>query len=177
MKLSKRELIIFIVCVILVVLYTLFKLIVVPLNEHGGDMGESIALAERKLAKNQQIILSGSAVEGQYKKIVDILGVSGSEGAEFSEIVTKMEGLAKEADIHVANVQPQRAYSKEAVRVFPVELTIDGSWPSIVKFLYLIQAQPNYFNVEELNLEKYSSSRSTLRGRIVLSRVRIIGAN
>jgi Tfp pilus assembly protein PilO len=104
------------------------------------------------------------------------VGKSASKGAEFSQIISKLEALAKEANIHMANVQPQQALTKGVVRIFPVEIDIDGSWPAMARFLYLVQAPPNSFNVEELNLERFSEAVTNLRGRIVLSRARIINA-
>ncbi|MBF0490286.1 MAG: type 4a pilus biogenesis protein PilO [Candidatus Omnitrophica bacterium] len=175
-KLSKRELVIFILCLTLTIGFVVFKFVMTPLREHGGDVEDNIALAERRLEKSQQILRSETMVDAQYQKLVDVLGVFESEGAEFSDIVSRLEALAKEAGIHVVNVQPQAAMNKEDIRSFPVQLDIDGQWSAIARFLYVVQAQTNRFNVDEFNLEKYSDTGGSLRGRIILSRIRMVAA-
>jgi len=176
-KFNKREYIILIVCSVLVLIFVISKFIISPLNDRGSDIKDSISLAQKKLDKNQQIVSSRSIIEEQYKKLVSSLGETSSEGTEFSLIVSNLEALAREANIHVANVQPQKAYNREQLRVYPIELEIDGQWPCIAKFLYLVQSGDAYFNIDELNLEKYSDTTGLLRGRVVLSRVRVNPTN
>ena len=176
-KLNKREVIVLVITVTLVAGYLIFQFVILPMQNKGSDATNDIVLAQRKLAKNQQTIRQGSGVNEQYQKLVEFLGISGSEGSEFSAMISKLEMLAKEANIHVVNVQPQRATTKEGIRNFPVELNIEGQWSAISKFLYLVQVQPNLFNIQELNIEKYSDTATSLRGRIVLSRVRVMASN
>ena len=175
-KLNKREILIFAVCLAVVLMYVIYNFVILPMNERGSDISDQVMAAEKKLKKNRIIIQSGAGIDQQYQRLTKQLGVSTSKGAEFSQIISKLEGLAREANIHVANIQPQQALTKEVVRIYPVEIDIDGSWPSVAKFLYLVQAQPNFFNVDELNLERFSENVATLRGRMVLSRVRV-GSN
>jgi Tfp pilus assembly protein PilO len=175
-KLSKRELIIIIISAIIILSYVAYRFVSNSPSEDGGLKGQ-IQMAHRKLGKNQAVISKGPAITQQYHQLVKILGVAKSEGVEVSAMVSKLEALAKESNMHVANVQPQRAVNKDIVRIFSVELVVDGKWSSIAKFLYLAQSQPNFLNVDELSLEKYSDITSSLRGRIVLSRIRVVSQN
>ena len=176
-KLNEREKTIFIVCVVLIAAFGVFQLVLKPLKDAKENAADRIRVDERKLKKNLEIIKHSQSTEKQYQKLIEVMGTAGTEGAEVSTMVSRLEAAAKEADIHIANMQPQHSVVKQdIVRVFPVELVIDGQWAAITKFLYLVQSPPDLLNIEELNLEKYSDATAALRGRIVLSRVRVIGA-
>jgi Tfp pilus assembly protein PilO len=176
-KLNKREYIILAICVSLVLAYIGYQYYKNSSEESGSGIKGEIQIAQRKLAKNQSTIARGPGLNQQYLQLVKVLGTSKSEGVELSAMISKLEALARESNMHVANVQPQRTVTKDIVRIFSVELVVDGKWSSIAKFLYLAQSQPNFLNVEELNMEKYSDITSSLRGRIVLSRTRVIPQN
>ena len=172
--LNRRELVILYVCAAVIGVYGIFMLAVRPLIERGEAIGGQIEAAERRLAKNVQTAQQAADVDAEYQRLVSILGTEGSEGAEGSSMVSKLEAAARQADVQIANMQPQRTVSKEILKAFPVEIVIDGKWPNIVKFLYLVQSDPNLFNVDRLSLEKYSDTTASLRGNFVLSRTRVV---
>ena len=176
-KISKRERSAIIAILIVVAGFGVFQFVISPLRQQGQDVADNIQLSRRKLEKMQRTIQQDAAVQKQYQQLADFLGVSGSEGSEFSSMVRTVEELAKETNVHVINVQPQRSVVKDEVRIFPLELSVDGQWSAIARFIYLAQAQPNFFSVEELNFEKFSDPGALLRGRVVLSRTRVAASN
>ena len=105
---------------------------------------------------------------------MDLIGVVDSEDAQMPTIVSKIEAAARESNIHIANIQPQKSVTQKEARFLAVELEIDGQWLDIVQFLYLLQQQPNLYFINELNLEKYSDTTNSLRGRIVISRMCLV---
>jgi Tfp pilus assembly protein PilO len=173
-KLNRREKLILVFTVILLLVYTVFQFMIKPMREGGNDITDRIQMAQHRLSKQQEIIHRQKAIEKEYKGLVDFLGAASSEGAEATAIVAKLEAAARESKVHIANMQPQRAVTKDILRVFPVELIVEGDWPSVVKFIYTVQNKSNLFNIDELNLEKYSDASSSLRGRLLLSRTKVV---
>ena len=100
--------------------------------------------------------------------------MDGSEDAQVPSIISKIEAAARQSNIHIANIQPQRTVTQKEARFLAVELEIDGQWLDIVQFLYLLQEQPNFYFINDLNLEKYSDSTDSLRGRVIISRMCLI---
>lgn len=176
-KLNQRELIILALTVLMILAYGVFQFVIKPIQEGSEDIDSRITVAERKLAKNMAVINQAPALEAEYERLINYLGKASSEGAEASAMVARLEAAAREAGVHIANMQPQRAISKDILRIFPMELIIEGKWAKVVRFIYLVQAKPNLFNIDELNLEKYSDTASDLRGRLLLSRVKVAAGN
>ena len=127
-----------------------------------------------KLIKARQMVAKKDAVEARYQNLVNLIGVADSDEAQMPTIVSKIEAAARQSNIHIANIQPQKATTQKEVAFLAVELEIDGQWLDIVRFLYLLQGQPNLYFINELNLEKYSDATNSLRGRIVISHMSLI---
>ncbi len=172
-KLSKRETIILIICLALAAVFAVWQLVIKPMQEGGANIDDRLRLNKARLVKAQKMAAMQSQVERRYWHLVELIGLAGSEGVEMSAIVAKIESAAREANIHIANMQPQRAVSQKGRVFFPVELQVDGQWANIVQFLYSLQQQPNFYFINECNLEKYSETANSLRGRMVLSRMRL----
>ncbi len=176
-KLKQREKIIFILTIALITIYVVVYWAIKPVRENGQDMTDQIKVAQERLRKSMHMIENTKRLDNDYQKLVEVFGKASSEAAEASAMVARLETVARETNIHITNMQPQRAVNQGALMAFPVDLSIDGSWPDITKFLYEVQAASDLFNIEEMNLEKYSDTASSLRGHIVLSRLRIASSN
>lgn len=176
-KLKQREKIILIFTVALITVYVVVYGVIKPLRNNGQDMTNQIRVTQERLRKSMHMIEKVKTLDNDYQKLVEVFGKASSEAAEASAMVARLESVARETNIHITNMQPQRAVNQGALTAFPVDLSIDGSWPDITKFLYEVQAAPDLFNIDEMNLEKYSDTASSLRGHIVLSRLRIASSN
>ena len=173
-KLNSRETIILIITLGLVVFFIAYQFVIKPMSEGAVDINDRLRVDEDKLIKARQMVAQKSIVEARYHKLVDLIGVVDSEDAQMPTIVSKIETAARESNIHIANIQPQKSSIQKEARFLAVELEIDGQWLDIVQFLYLLQQQPNFYFINELNLEKYSDTANSLRGRIVISRMCLI---
>ena len=108
------------------------------------------------------------------QRLIDLIGVSDSDESQMTTIVSRIESAARDGNIHIANIQPQKSVVQKQVKFLGVELEIDGQWLDIVHFLYILQQEPNFYFINELNLEKYSDMTNSLRGRIVISRMCLV---
>lgn len=171
--LNRREKIILWLTIGVITVGMSVQLIVKPLRENSENVADQIEAAQKRLSKSKKLIEEANALQNDYQKLVDILGKASSEGVENSAMVAKLEEAAKAANVHISNMQPRRAVKRDPFLVISVDLTIDGTWSSVTRFLYDVQAQPNLFNIDEMNLEKFSDTASTLRGRLLISRFRV----
>lgn len=173
-KLNKREFVILAVTVGLVLFFVTFKFVVKPMQEGAVDINDQLRVAQGKLNEARRMIDQRAQVQARYQDLADTIGVVDSEEAQMPAIVSKIETAARENNIHIANIQPQRSVTQKEVIFLTVELEIDGGWPDIVQFFHALQQQPNFYFINELNLEKYSDTANTLRGRIVVSRMSLV---
>jgi Tfp pilus assembly protein PilO len=173
-KLSSRETSILIITLVLIVFFMVYQFVIKPMNEGATDIDDRLRLDYKQLMKASQLVAQESLVEARYKNLVNLIGKEDSDEAQMPTIISKIEAAAHESNIHIANIQPQRSTVQNEVRFLGVELEIEGQWLDIVQFMSLLQQQPNFYFVNELNLEKYSDTTNSLRGRVVISRMYLV---
>jgi len=173
-KLNSRETLILFFTLGLIAIFIVFQFMIKPMHEGAVDINDQLRLDRAKLVKARQMMAQKPMVEARYQHLVDMIGVADSEEAQMPAIISKIEAASRESNIHIANIQPQKSVTQKEVMFLAVELEIDGQWLDIVHFLYLLQQQPNFYFINEVNLEKYSDTTSSLRGRIVISRMCLV---
>ncbi len=171
---SKREKIILAISISLAAAFIFSQFIFKPVKEHEKGLLKRLMLDEQKLGKNTLILQRAKAINQQHEEFSKAIGESKSDENELSSMVSEIETVGGQVNVHIANMQPQKALSKGFHRRFAVRLTIDGNWSDITHFLHVLQGAPYYFDVEELLLEKYSTTTDALKGRLSLSRIRMI---
>lgn len=172
-KLSKREITILIITLALVVVFIVLQLVIKPMRGSAVDVDDQMRLNFARLIKAHRMVIAKEPIEARYQNLVDAIGAAPSDGSPMTGMISKIESAARDANIHIANIQPQKEVSQKEVEFFPVELQIDGQWSDIVRFLYMLQQVPNFYFIDELNVEKYSDTAGSLRGRIVVSCMRL----
>ena len=172
-KLSKRETVILIISLVLGIVYAIGQMVIKPVQQGGVDIDNQLRLNQNRLMKAQKMLARRAEIGQRYDRLIELIGTAGSESSEMSAMVARVESAAGEAGVHIVNMQPQKVVTRQGKSFFPVELQVDGQWANIVKFLHLLQSQPNYYFINELSLEKYSDTQGLLRGRIVLACLRL----
>jgi len=150
-KLNSRETVILFVTLGLIVFFIVYQFVIKPMHEGSVDINDQLRV--------------------DHANLMNLVGVMGSEETQMPSMVSKIEAAARDCNIHIANIQPQKSVTEKQAVFLAVELEIDGQWVDIVQFLAKLQAKPNLFFLNELNLEKYSGAVNSLRGRIVISRM------
>ena len=173
-KLNRRETQILIVTLGLFLFFIAYQLVIKPIHDGSMDINDRLHVVKVKLMKARQMVAQKELVEHRFQKLAGLLGMADSEDAQMPAIVSKIEAAARESNVHIANIQPQKTVTQKEAMFLAVELEIDGQGFDIVQFLYTLQQRPNYYFINELNLEKYSDSTNSLRGRIVISRMCLV---
>jgi Tfp pilus assembly protein PilO len=158
----------------LLAIFIVYNFAIRPMHEGSVDINDQLRVDHVRLMKARQMVAQKAIVESRYQNLADLIGGADSEDAQMPTIISKIETTARETNIHIANIQPQKSFVQKEAGFLAVELEIDGQWLDIVQFFNLLQKQPNYYFIDELNLEKYSDTTSTLRGRIVVSRMYLV---
>lgn len=175
-KLNKRETIILIICLGLLLVFAVRQFIIVPLWERAGNIDSQIRVSQARLNKARQTLLLRDSVKEHYQKLVRLIGTAGSDAQEMSAMVDKVQAAANRAGVHVANIQPQKALNKEPVSFFPVELEISGQWKNIIQFIHALQSSPNYYFLSDLLLEKNADPRGVINGRFTIFGMKLINS-
>ena len=173
-QLNSREKLIFGITLVLVVIFVIYQFVFRPMHDGSVDINDQLRVDKANLKKTRYIMAQKTIVEEKYRQLVNLIGVVDSEESQMPTMVSKVESAARESNVHIANIQPQKPVTNKQLMFLSVELEIDGQWLDIVQFLYILQQKPNLFFIDELNLEKYSDMTNSLRGRIVVSRLSLM---
>ncbi len=173
LRLKPREKVIFFVCCAAVGIFLVYQFVIKPVGQGHEDIDSEIEISKAKLKKSFQILSGAGNVDAQYDEIVKTFAQQGTDAQEISAMVKDVEAQAKKFGIKLSNIEPQRVSSKGQMKVFSLRLNMEGSFPSLVKFLHVLQQMPRYFDVPQIALEKFSSSSSALRAVLTVSRVKI----
>jgi hypothetical protein len=171
--LTKREKIIAALCQVLIFSFLVKEILFSSILPLGEGLEDRVGIMEQKIAKTKAIIQRRDVYDRQLNAFEKMLGLASSEGVEMSDMAGRIGSAARQVNVKVSNIQPLKPREEKYFQIFPVEVTLDGEWPGLAKFIYLMQSQENSFGVEEADLEKYDTNTAALRGRLVLTRVRL----
>ena len=171
--LTKSEKFLMALCGLVICIFVIYRLVVVPAKNRQEEMDQKIQKEFVKLKKNTLVLKTAQQVDQNYAGLNTLLGQKGGDDTERSAMLASIQQVAKETDVNIANVQPQRVLNKDVYKEFSVLLLIDATWPSTMEFLHRLQDTPNFFDVNEVTLERNSLTANTIRSRILLSRVRL----
>ncbi|MBF0593561.1 MAG: hypothetical protein HQL22_01190 [Candidatus Omnitrophica bacterium] len=172
-KISQREKIVAVVFVLLVGIYVLVWGIVLPAKDRANALDSRIDAARRRLQKASSIVGREKELDALYQVIASHIKVAASDGEETSQMVDSLEFAANSASIHIVNIQPRASQDKGFYKIYSVEVVWEGQWGPFAKFIYLAQASPCYFGIDEMSVEKYSDVATSLRGSLVVSQIRL----
>ncbi|MBF0386486.1 MAG: type II secretion system protein M [Candidatus Omnitrophica bacterium] len=173
MKLSGREKIILAVCGVLLGVYVLVWGIILPAHDRAEELDARIESARRRLQNVKAVVGREGALDSVYQVIASHIKVAASDGEETSQMVDSLEFAANAAGVHIVNIQPRPSRDKGFYKVHSVEVVWEGQWSAFIKFIYLAQAAPCYFGIDDMNAEKYSDISASLRGSLVVNQIRL----
>ena len=171
-RLTKREQQIFIFCVVLAAVYGVVYGLIKPLKSKAVSLDDDIMDAQKLFQKNARVVSRGKSLDGAYDFYLTRFKQSKPNDEVMTSVISEIQGLARELNLQISDLQPQRVKSDAYFNHFSVSLTIDSSFQDTLQFLYTLQKDPHYFRVDELNFDKGARTQdNAIKTRLVLSKV------
>ncbi len=170
---SKREKIIFVICVVMAVIYAGYHFIFQPLQGSQVTLEDKIRVAQKQLRNNEKMMAQEKAVDEQYDQYAANFQQKSSDEQEMASILSQVESLANDIPLRVADMKPKKVKRTDFYNLFSASLTIEGDLAAIVRFLYTLQNTPYLFRADEVYFERSSVRTTQMRCRLVLSKVLI----
>ncbi|MBI5416034.1 MAG: type 4a pilus biogenesis protein PilO, partial [Candidatus Omnitrophica bacterium] len=153
-RLTKRERVIFILCVIMAGIYIGYNLVVRPVREAFLRLDRDIGAGQRRLAKSFLEIRKSVSLDKVFQFYEQKFKQSRSNEETMASILAEIEGVSVPLHLQIANLSPKRVREGEFYNRFSVSLTIDGNFVDILEFLHILQSEPHLFDVEEARFDK-----------------------
>ncbi|MCA9402163.1 MAG: type 4a pilus biogenesis protein PilO [Candidatus Omnitrophica bacterium] len=171
--LSKRERNLFVATIILGAVYLSYQFIVVPMRRRQEAAEDQIVAQRQLLNEKRRVIARGMAKTTNYEYYQNLFRQEGRHEQVMSGVVKEIEEVAKNFDVRIASLQPQRVNENKFYNEFSVSLNITTDFVNSVNFLYHLQKQPYMFTVNEFYYDKKARRSQEISIRLILSKVLI----
>ena len=173
-RLSQREQLILVICIMVVAGYVVFLAVIRPLQEKKMDLAQEIEKKEKVYNKNLRIVQNGESLEKDYQAYFDKFKQTKPDEQVMSSMLAEIERVAAEFSLQISDLKPQRGKSGEYYNRFSVSLTIDSSLTDVMHFLYKLQQEPFLYDVHEFRFDKSPQRKAnTVKTNLVLSKTLI----
>jgi len=170
-RFSSREQSIFIVCLVLVTVYSCYNFAIIPMRKKSVILDKKIQAEVRKIKKYKRRIDRGKQQNFQYDILVKDYIQKGSNEQVMSGILKEIEQVAQNLSLNISDLKPQRVRKNEYYNHFSVSLRINSSLPDIIQFIHSLQSRPHNFDIQEFRFDKSSRRNSeTLKTTLVLQK-------
>ena len=170
-RLSNREKVIFVLCLLSVFVYLNYVLVYKPAQEKRSGLQDKIQLAQKQVKRDMRTIAQAKSYQAQYNKIFSEFKQTGTDEAVMSSILSEIERSSAEFKIKIAEMKPQRVKKGTLTSEFSVSMTLEGSLNEIIRCLHTLQQPPHIFGVSQLRIERQMFQGVDLQCQLILSRI------
>jgi Tfp pilus assembly protein PilO len=173
-QLTRREEKIFVICVLLVLIYGGFHGVYKPFQQEMDRLDRQILRKERELAKKRRLVSQTREVDDQYQGYIHVFRQTRSNDQVMSGILSEIEKVANAVGLRIIDLNPNQIDQTDQINRFPIRLTIDGDFITIVEFLYVLQGKEHLFKVEQFQFQRgLRGDATSIDADIVLSKILI----
>lgn len=165
-QLSRRERIIFYLCIIVIVSAVFYTLVVEKIIISWKKLDLKIARAEKELFKNYRLIRRKEDIYTEYEKYISYMKVKEGIEEKSSSILMEIENLARRNNVTTTDIKPLGAKDVDFYKKYVFEVSAEGDIRALTKFIYDMQASPKILTVEYLSLSAKNSGGGILHAEM-----------
>lgn len=152
-KLDKREKILAIAVLALLLLFVSKLLVVDPLREKLDTARNEISQAELTIRKYLQVQKHKDEIIAGQKQIERYLNFKGTNEDKAAAILTKVEQLSRAAGLSILDMNPVSVPKDGGSNaIFRISLRAEGEMAKLIDFIYNLENADILFKIEKLNL-------------------------
>ncbi|HBG61096.1 MAG: hypothetical protein A2Y03_11540 [Omnitrophica WOR_2 bacterium GWF2_38_59] len=174
--LTKREVNIFILCILLVLIYIGYNIVIKPLRKRISLADISIQQETKKLSESLKHLDHQKHYKSQYVMYLSKFRQDQNNDEVMSSILSEIQQAGSRLNLGIADLKPRKVNKEQYFNRFSVSLTIDSTFINIMSFIYTLQSKPHLFKVEEVSFDRGANTQGTIiRTHLILSRILIPG--
>lgn len=165
--LNRREKIILLSVIMLVILAIGFRTLVAPVLARNAVLDTEIKITRLKLKKYLGLLNQKEELKNAYAKLSRV-SVTPQEGqATSTGILSDIENLANDSGLYIIDIRPEPRKNTASKENY-VQLRTEGEMESYLKFIYSIENSLRLLQVKKLQLQAKNGS-SRLEGNFLIS--------
>jgi Tfp pilus assembly protein PilO len=173
-KLSQKEKIGLTMALMFLAVASLDRLIVSPIRVRFQRIDQAIRINEKQLAHDLRNVHQEDQIAAQFEKYIPYVEQTGSDEEEVAKILGEIEGLAREANISLANMKPETPKEVDFYKRYAVEIEAEGAMGPLTTFLYQINTSNQLLRVEKLRLDSKANGDKTLKASMLITRILVL---
>ncbi|MBF0533052.1 MAG: hypothetical protein HQL23_08170 [Candidatus Omnitrophica bacterium] len=147
-------------------------LIAQPLWREKEEVSRSIRGQQKQMAESRQTIAKEKKFLPRYQFYWNAFKQKGTDEETISVFVSEIEKAANQIDLRIMELKPQKKETRGLVSVYSLNLSFESDYLKLLKFLDLLQQNPNFFDIEDCSITKKANKSSPeLQIDIKLSRI------
>ncbi len=160
-----------------ILLFSAFWLyfVIQPIRDYELDLDADLKAKNLKLYEAKQILGSTSA-SSSVKEFLKPFFSEALPQEEMLRLIKEIENFAAQEGLQVIETKPQPLLQQADWLELKVNITFEGSWGDVVKFLYQLEQSVKPLLVSEMSLEASLPQSTTIRGRLEIGRLLIINS-
>lgn len=166
--LAKREKIILFTTIGVIIFSFIFNFVIMPLVNMNNTLNKEIRMARMKLAKSLWLLSQKDNIQNKYSSFVSSGNTSDEQKDSTLNVLSEIEGLAKDARVRIIDIRPQVTYPSAKGQLL-VDLRCQGTMDEYLKFIYNLENSNLLLNINRYQLS-VSSANQLIDGIFTISK-------
>ena len=172
-RLSSRENIIFMVCLLMVMIYVGYHFFYRFLKNQNALLADKMMVSEKRLKNHLKMLQKEPAISKEFDRYIPFFKQTMSDDQQMTSVISEIEASANDLEMRVTDMKPKKVKRIDFYNNFSVSLTVEGDLTPVIHFLYGLQNTPHFFNVDEAYFARSAVRTTLIRCRLVLSKALI----
>lgn len=169
--LSAREKGILYFTISIVAFSIVFNFLIAPLLKKNDTLNREIELTRMKLKKYLGLLGQKENIQNKYSKLAQELDFSYLNENNIVTTLSKLEDLAKNANIRIIDIRPQGAAGGSLpYKALTIDLRTEGEMEGYLKFIYNLENSLLLLKIKRFQLSSKSNAQS-LEGSFTISQI------
>jgi len=173
-KLSNKEKIGLSIALVFVAVASLDRLLIDPIRGKFQRINQAIKISEKQLGHDLRNVRQRDQIAGQFEKYVQYVQRSGSDEEEVAKILGEIEALARQSNVHLADMKPQTPKEIDFYKEYFIEIEAEGEIASLTKFLHQLNTSSQLLRVEKLRLNSRKKGDKTLKASMLITKILVL---
>lgn len=173
-KLSRRESISALVCILVLLVLFLDRVMLRSLWSRSRSIREEIQTLEQAVANHRKLLSRKGIISVDLEIYGDYLQPAASEEVEMAKLLKEIEGFTKESKVSVSRIRPLPGEEGDLYQEFVIEVECRSSLEQWLRFVYLIESSRSLFDIQKARLAR-EEGEERLKGYLILSKIAMRG--
>ncbi len=160
-KLEPREKILLAITLILAITFVFHTYIYQPKVEEAESLNEELATQLNDLEREVALLSEKKRLEARYENITEQLEEKSAaylDQEEPDDILLTLNQLIVDKNLDLLNMQPGSIIEDDIYNIYPVSLSLEGSYEEILAYVIAIEELDSLIIIEQLEIEAVGDS-------------------